>query len=185
MTVRKTCQPGAPCTVLMIEDDPMVVPLLVDGANHCEPGCFVIKMAVSLADAVPMLEGLQYDAILLDLGLPDSEGIATLHVTQKLVAGKAPIIVLTGSNDPATEFSCFEYDAAEYITKPFNVPRLLTRIRHAILRHRRWIKRCKALEDEVAILRTVESVITGEPQSQLHQAAEAILKVATSLAAGV
>lgn len=184
MAVRNTCRPGAPCTVLLIEDDVITPPLIMEGANYTEPGCFLIECAASLGDAVPKLAGVQYDAIVLDLGLPDSNGIATLHVVQKLIGGNVPIIVLTGSHNTETEQACFEYDAAEFITKPFEVSRLLTRIRHAILRHRRWIARCKELENEVRVLRTVESVITGEPQTQLHQAAEAILRVATSMAGG-
>lgn len=184
MALRTTCRPGAPCTVLLIEDDPITPSLIIDGASHAEPGCFMIEHAASLAEAVPKLAGVQYDAVLLDLGLPDSEGVATLHVVQKLINGAIPIIVLTGSQDAATELACFEYDAAEFITKPFKTERLLTRIRHAILRHRRWVERCKALESEVTALRAIESVITGEPQTQLHQAAEAILRVATSMAGG-
>lgn len=192
MTVRKTCRPGTPCTVLMIEDDAVQAALLIESAKQYEPDCFVIEAAGSLTDAAPRLAEIQYDAVLLDLGLPDSDGIATLHITQKLVAGKIPIVIMTGSDDTSIEISAFECDAAEYITKPINVPRLLTRIRHAILRHRRLIAReetqqarYQELEREIAILKTVESAITGEPQARLHQAAEAILKVATSLASGV
>lgn len=179
--VRKTCKPGSPCTILMIEDDLMITTLLAQQVQLSEPGCFMIETAGSLAEAVPKLSGLRYDAVLLDLGLPDSEGIATLHVTQKLVKGQIPIVVLSGSIDTETEWNAFDLDAAEYVSKPFNAARLLIRIRHAILRHRRWLKRQKELQQEVEILRSVEQVITGEPQTQLHKAAEAIWQVASSM----
>lgn len=189
--MRHTCRPGTPCSVLLIEDDPVIPALLRDGVRVYEPGCFMIETATNLADVVPKLEGISYDVIALDLGLPKransterSDGVATLQVVKKLVGEKIPIVVLTGSYDAEVELSCFEVGAVEYLTKPFDTPRVLMRFRHAILRHRRIAALQRELIEEVDLLRAVESKISGDPQITLHEAANVVLRVAQSFGSG-
>jgi DNA-binding response OmpR family regulator len=176
--LRRTCRPGTPCSVLLIEDDPAIVELLKLAVRVSEPGCFMIESTSTLTDAVPKLDGIKYDAVLLDLGLPDSEGLATLHVTYKLVDKRAPILVVTGEYDADTELSCFEIGAKEYLVKPFDALTVLKTVRHSILRFRHSQAEAAKLEETGEIIRKIEPFLTGEPQTLLHEAANTVFQVA-------
>uniref|UniRef100_UPI00257DC3CB response regulator n=1 Tax=Thauera sp. TaxID=1905334 RepID=UPI00257DC3CB len=94
--------PLAPAQVLLIEDEAGDVELirwqLLDALHER----FVIHVADSLRAAKALLAGgeLQPDVVLLDLNLPDSFGPRTVERCRALT--EAPIVVLTGLDDPAT-----------------------------------------------------------------------------------
>lgn len=162
----------------------MIVQMLREAANQCEPGCFSIESASSLSEAVAHLQGVSYDVVILDLGLPDSEGLATLHALRKLIREKIPIIVITGTDDAETELACFDAGVSEYTPKPFNLTRFLMRIRHAILRHRHGAEQKRQLVEDARILREIEPALPpGEPQTRLHEAANNIMTVAETILA--
>ena len=71
------------------------------------------------------------EAILLDLILPDTDGLSLIRVIRDYVA--APIIVLSGKNDTMEKIVCLEMGADDYMTKPFEMRELAARIR-AVLR---------------------------------------------------
>jgi len=177
--MRKTCRPGSPCAVLMIEDDSAIVELVVSNAARLEPGCFAIEPAGTLARAVEHLQGVSYDAVLLDLGLPDSQGLATLSALARVVNDQSPLIVLTGEDDAETELRCFDEGVAEFIPKPFDPQRLLMKIRHAILRHRKAMRDRSVLLEEVEMLRRVETVADKSAASaMIQEVAGTLLKLA-------
>jgi two-component system KDP operon response regulator KdpE len=74
------------------------------------------------------------DVVVLDLGLPDGDG---LDVIRELRSGgsSVPIIVLSSRTDEAGKVSALDLGADDYVTKPFGVEELLARLR-AALRHR-------------------------------------------------
>jgi two-component system KDP operon response regulator KdpE len=73
------------------------------------------------------------DLIILDLGLPDADGLDLLAELRR--AGDfTPIIVLTARGDETSKVKALDLGADDYITKPFGVPELLARVRSA-LRH--------------------------------------------------
>lgn len=84
--------------VLVVEDDPIFAKLLQMQLRTLEhPGCEVTREA-SLADAQRRLAAETFDAILTDLGLPDSQGADTVAALDD--AGKGtPVIVLSGSDE--------------------------------------------------------------------------------------
>ena len=87
----------------------------------------------------PPAEGLwavrhhQPDLVLLDLGLPDRDGIELIPEIRAL--SDAPILVLTVRDAEASKVQALDAGADDYVTKPFSVPELLARMRTA-LRHR-------------------------------------------------
>jgi DNA-binding response OmpR family regulator len=89
-------------------------------------------MDVDLADSGGQLLGLakahRYDLILLDLGLPDIDG---LEILQALRAGDpdAQVIVVSARDDCASRVRCLDYGAADFVGKPFDLPELLARVR--------------------------------------------------------
>jgi two-component system KDP operon response regulator KdpE len=73
------------------------------------------------------------DLILLDLGLPDRDGLALIPEIRALT--DAPLLVLTVRDDEGSKVRALDTGADDYVTKPFGVPELLARLR-AALRHR-------------------------------------------------
>jgi DNA-binding response OmpR family regulator len=74
----------------------------------------------------------KYDAIVLDLGLPDMQG-REVCVALRNSGVTAPILILSGSNEPNIKVSLLECGADDYMTKPFNVSELRARL-FALLR---------------------------------------------------
>ncbi|OYD55564.1 diguanylate cyclase [Thauera propionica] len=129
--------PLAPAQVLLIEDEAGDVELirwqLLDALHER----FVIHVADSLRAAKALLAGgdLQPDVVLLDLNLPDSFGPVTVERCRALT--EAPIVVLTGLDDPATTSLAIASGADDYLPKGGDSETLRRSIRYARLRHRR------------------------------------------------
>lgn len=129
--------PLTPAQVLLIEDEAGDVELirwqLLDALHER----FVIHVADSLRAAKALLAGgeLQPDVVLLDLNLPDSFGPGTVERCRALT--EAPIVVLTGLDDPATTSQAIASGADDYLPKGGDSEALRRSIRYARLRHRR------------------------------------------------
>jgi two-component system KDP operon response regulator KdpE len=118
--------------VLLIEDEPQMRRFLRGSlATHSADG-----REYKLVEAATGGEGLTAaaahppDVILLDLGLPDIDGI---EVTRRLREWtKAPIIVLSARGQDQDKVAALDAGADDYLTKPFSLPELLARIRVAV-----------------------------------------------------
>jgi signal transduction histidine kinase len=94
-----------------------------------------------------MVEEIRYDIILLDLGLPDSNGLDALQVINKKV-NNIPILVITGLDDDKTGNEAIKMGAQSYIVKGLYNSRLITdSIIHAVERNNNLIKIRKAEEE--------------------------------------
>jgi signal transduction histidine kinase len=122
--------------VLMVEDEQQVAQFVKKKLLSPGDGRYEWKHANTLKSGLEHLADEHFDVILLDLGLPDSEGLNTLVLTFEK-AGGVPIIVLTGMYDEETAIKAFEMGAAEYFYKPRADESSLRRaIRYAIERSR-------------------------------------------------
>ena len=116
--------------VLIVEDDPQLRKLL--RASLTGNGYRVVETETA-AQAVTQAATRNPDVVVLDLGLPDQDG---LEVTRRLREwSNVPIIVLSARDRLDDKVLALDYGADDYLTKPFAVPELLARIRVA-LRHR-------------------------------------------------
>jgi two-component system KDP operon response regulator KdpE len=68
-----------------------------------------------------------YDAVVLDLGLPDVDGATVISKIRAL--SEAPLLVLTGRSDLTTKVEALDAGADDYLTKPFSIEELLARLR--------------------------------------------------------
>ena len=116
--------------VLIVDDEPAILRLLRTGL--AAGGYRTIEAATGAA-AVSMaaLEGP--DVILLDLGLPDIEGLEIIRVIR--AASAVPIVVLSARDDERGKVAALDLGADDYVTKPFGMAELVARLRTA-LRHR-------------------------------------------------
>jgi len=121
---------GDAATILIVEDEPPIRRLLRTtlGAND-----YRSLEAGSGAEAMSALRHHRPDLVLLDLGLPDIDGLQLIVDIRKL--GAVPIVVLSSRGDEAAKVAALDSGADDYVTKPFGADELLARIR-AALRHR-------------------------------------------------
>ena len=116
--------------VLVVEDD-REIRTLIQATLGVEG--FEVQTAVSLSEATALWRHSPPDVIVLDLGLPDGEGLQLVHDVRKQMS--VPIIVVSARHQEAQKIALLDAGADDYLTKPFSVGELLARIRVA-LRHR-------------------------------------------------
>ena len=115
--------------LLVIEDEDRLSGILKSKLG--EAG-FAVDIAGSAGDAEAALELINYDVAILDLGLPDGDGLAVLAAARRL--GKTlPILILTARDAVEDRVSGLNAGADDYLTKPFALTELIARIK-ALLR---------------------------------------------------
>jgi DNA-binding response OmpR family regulator len=116
--------------VLMIEDDARLAAMVADYLGRSG---FRATVCTSGSDGEQRLKRQSYDAVILDLMLPDTDG---LEIAKRLRASSdIPILMLTARGDPLDRVVGLEIGADDYLPKPFEPRELLARLR-AILRRR-------------------------------------------------
>ncbi|MBN8809340.1 MAG: response regulator [Sphingomonas sp.] len=119
----------AAAKILIVEDDAHIRRLLrvaIERAGHAASDAATAREALSLADIE------KPEVVLLDLGLPDRDG---LELIQLLRTKGAAVIVVSAREDTAEKVAALDLGADDYLTKPFDTEELLARVRTA-LRHR-------------------------------------------------
>jgi DNA-binding response OmpR family regulator len=111
--------------VLVVEDDEPIAAALVSGLRR---EGFVVQSAATSAEA---LNALPADFILLDLGLPDRDGIELFHDLRAV--SDAPIIMVTARGTQEDRIAGLDLGADDYVVKPFGVGELVARI-NAVMR---------------------------------------------------
>ena len=114
--------------VLIIEDSKRLARLLAEALGRLG---FAADAVDRLADADDALAAARYDAIILDLGLPDGDGLAWLR--QKGGAISAPVLALTARGTLRDRVLGLDAGVDDYLTKPFAVEEVAARLR-ALLR---------------------------------------------------
>jgi response regulator of citrate/malate metabolism len=116
----------APLSVLVVDDDFRVASLHVDFVERV-PGFRVIGQANSGAEALDMAESLHPDLVLMDIYLPDIDGLRALQ--QMLTRPSPPAaIVISAANDVASVRSALRLGVTDYLVKPFAFAALAERL---------------------------------------------------------
>lgn len=103
--------------ILIVEDN-KINQLLV--SKILEQTSARFDIASSGAEAIDMASGTLYDLILMDLNLPEMDGLETTKAIRSLKNGKSlPIIAMTGSADIGTRRNCLDAGMNDHVTKPF------------------------------------------------------------------
>ena len=123
--------------VLLIEDQPfdaqLVKAWLQKGGGA---KAYRLRTAATLAEAIEALDLERFDAILLDLWLPDSLGLDTLHAVRARAA-HLPIVILSGASDEELSVQAVKAGAQDYIVKGSSDGDTIRRaVRYAVERHR-------------------------------------------------
>ncbi len=122
--------------ILVVEDNPVDVLWVESRLEEAKSARFEITHVESLEEAEQTLGKQKFELILLDLGLPDSQGIETFFRIRSS-ASDIPIVVLTGLYDEAVAIEAVSNGAQDYICKDrWNAQLIVRSINHAIERHR-------------------------------------------------
>jgi DNA-binding response OmpR family regulator len=159
--------------VLLIEDDATFVTLIRKMLSETLTPRFVVEHAERLHDGLERLQRHPCDVVLLDLGLPDSQGLDTCaKVTAQ--APKVPIVVLTVLDDEGLAVEAVKQGAQDYLMKGEMSAKLLARVlRYAIER-----KRLEEVSRQKAALELMNRIMMDREERiiELKQEVDALLK---------
>jgi two-component system, OmpR family, KDP operon response regulator KdpE len=117
-------------TILIVDDEPAIRRLL---RTSLTAQSFAVVEAENAKAAVAAVARDKPDLAILDLGLPDMDGIELIRRLR--VSGDLPILVVSVRDDERGKVAALDLGADDYITKPFGTQELIARVRTA-LRHR-------------------------------------------------
>jgi two-component system KDP operon response regulator KdpE len=115
--------------VLVVDDEPAIQRAI--SAAFAARG-YEVRTAATGTEALSMLAADPVDLVILDLGLPDLDGV---EVCRRLRAWtEVPVIVLSAQGSDTWKVAALDGGADDYVTKPFSMPELLARVRVALRR---------------------------------------------------
>jgi signal transduction histidine kinase len=132
--------------LLLIEDNPADALLLKHSLAAAGDQAFEVTEAALMSQAVERLAQGDFDAVLLDLSLPDSRGIRTV-AQANAAAPHLPIIVMTGLDDEATALEAVRRGAQDFLIKGHTDGRLLVRSIHYAVERKQAEQQLKALNE--------------------------------------
>ena len=115
--------------ILIVEDEFSIsnfMKMVLEGDGY------TVEVATCAAQARAALDRAEYRVLLLDLGLPDADGLELLRELRQRYA--LPVIVVSARTEESEKVAALDCGADDYITKPFGSPELLARIRAALRR---------------------------------------------------
>ena len=111
--------------ILLVEDDREMAAAL---GCALRSAAIIVDFAPTIDMAAASIATASYDAVLLDRGLPDGDGLAFL-ATLRETSRDMPVIVLTAKGDTADRIAGLDAGADDYMAKPFSTEELLARLR--------------------------------------------------------
>lgn len=118
--------------ILLVEDEPNICSLI---GTMLENGGYQVIAAHTCAMARMMFSSHIPDLVILDLGLPDEDGMHFLN--QMRGHSRVPVIVLSARSDEQDKVEALDAGANDYVTKPFGPAELMARVRSALRNSRR------------------------------------------------
>lgn len=114
-------------TILIVEDDKYIIHFLSISLKEENYGLWVAK---TVKEAVSLFYANRPDLVILDLGLPDGDGMEVIESIRE--AADTPVIVVSARQDEDEKIRALDAGADDYVTKPFYMGELQARIRAAL-----------------------------------------------------
>jgi len=115
--------------VLVVDDEPQIVRTLTINLRARD---YEVESAGDGRSALQVMEERTPDVVVLDLGLPDMDGV---HVLQQIrTSSQVPVVVLSARQESDDKVEALDAGADDYVTKPFGMDEFLARIRAAVRR---------------------------------------------------
>ena len=118
-----------PARILVVDDEPAIRRLL---RNTLERAGYEVIEAGNARDAIRLGATSHPDAILLDLGLPDRDGLSLIQLLRR--DGAASVLVVSAREATEEKVAALDLGADDFVTKPFDTDELLARLRVALRR---------------------------------------------------
>jgi diguanylate cyclase (GGDEF)-like protein len=158
--------------ILVVDDDEHTRNLLRD---LCEQSGYRVTLAGDGTEALESLRGELPDLLLLDLMMPHRDGFSVLQEIRGAESTRdLPVILLTALGDMDGKIRGMELGADDYVTKPFRLLELQTRLNSALL-VRDYRRKLQAAEDQLSQLRAVDPLTGAGTYAQLKASLDAEL----------
>jgi two-component system KDP operon response regulator KdpE len=118
---------SAPLRILVVDDEPAILRFLRAGLGSQG---YIVDEVASGHSALDAVRQRRADLVVLDLGLPDIDGLEVIRRIRETGA-MLPIIVLSSRDNEAAKVAALDLGADDYVTKPFGIDELLARVRAA------------------------------------------------------
>ena len=112
--------------ILVVEDDRQIRKLM---STTLSANGYNIECAIDGEQAIMAMSSNRFDIVLLDLGLPDIDGVTVIKRIREW--SNTPIIVVSARGEDSDKISALDNGADDYLTKPFSIEELMARIRVA------------------------------------------------------
>jgi two-component system KDP operon response regulator KdpE len=158
--------------ILVVDDDLHIRRLL---QSTLERGGYEVVEATTAAEALTQTSHTQPDAILLDLGLPDRDGLEIIQLLRKTTV--VPILIVSARDATDQKVAALDLGADDYVTKPFDSEEVLARLRAAV-RHKVMAQGGSPIvrAGDVAIDLTNRSIMRGHEMVHLTRKEFAVLQ---------
>ena len=158
--------------ILVIEDQERLGRFLLQGLTECS---YTVTWVQTCAAASDALVETNYDAIVLDLGLPDGDGLDLLDRWRK--AGfKEPVLILSARDAVQDRVKGLDIGADDYLSKPFSMEELLARVR-SLVRRQSTVKQVVLEYAGIRLDLLSHTVTVGEKAIDLTSREYALLEV--------
>lgn len=117
--------------ILLVEDDPMIGASLRAGLNSRG---LAVDWVTTATDASLSLKDNPYTVALLDIGLPDGNGLQLLKQVREQ-RNRLPVLIISARDDVTSRISGLDLGADDYLVKPFDFSEMLARIRAVVRRN--------------------------------------------------
>lgn len=145
--------------ILIVEDNPQISS---DIASYLTENGFIVEIADTLNKAMEKVELYTYDLIILDIGLPDGNGLEILK-ENKVNTSETGILIVTAKNSIDDKVKGLELGADDYITKPFHKAELNARVR-SILRRKKFAGSNTINVEEIKVnLQSLQVLVNDKP----------------------
>ena len=150
--------------VLIIEDDPATVEMVSLAFEIRWPEATLMSTAKGI-EGIELVEKESPDVVVLDLGLPDIDGMKVLRDIRQF--SDVPLIILTARTEDSAIVQGLEWGADDYVTKPFDSMVLLARVKNVL--GRTWMPQLRGNQGRIAggglviDLAARQAIVNGNP----------------------
>lgn len=149
-------------SILLIEDDPNITDFMEVVLDQER---YQLTIARTGMEALTAFQTTSIDLVLLDLGLPDIDGIDLLKILRKRL--HLPIIIISARSNEEEKVKALDLGADDYVTKPFGTNELLARIRTA-LRHQNAQAEASVIIENKALKIDFEKQLVYKDGREIH-----------------
>lgn len=115
--------------ILIVEDDIVSQKLL---QAYLSTQGYQVCIVSDILSGRERLDSQTYDLVLLDLNLPDGNGMELVAHLRNVLKKLTPVIILSGSKQESSVFRVMKSGADDYMTKPFSIKEVLLRVQHSL-----------------------------------------------------